>query len=169
PIYKFLRYDPVNKLPLGDESYTIILNSKAAEQTVPMPLRTLFKYVNTESVTPGDEFIETLDESIDGWNSGERVVQIMTLEQEILIRENKARKEAFAEGVENGIKKGIAEGKSIGIAEGKSIGIAEGKSIGMAAANKQTASALAAKGMPIEEIAEIISLSVSEVKTLLDS
>lgn len=85
----------------------------------------------------------------------------MTLEQEILIRENKARKEAFAEGVENGIKKGIAEGKSIGIAEGKSIG--------MAAANKQTASALAAKGMPIEEIAEIISLSVSEVKTLLDS
>ena len=106
-----------------------------------MPLRTLFKYVNTESVTPGDEFIETLDESIDGWNSGERVVQIMTLEQEILIRENKVRKEAFAEG----------------------------KSIGMAAANKQTASALAAKGMPIEEIAEIISLSVSEVKTLLDS
>ena len=143
PVYNFLRYDPANKLPLGDESYTIILNSKAKEESVPVSLKSLFRYINNEFVTAGDTFIENLDADIEGWNSGERVVQIMTLEQEILIRENKARKEAFAEGVENGIKQGVTEGKS------------------------EMIKAMAAKCMNEKDIAEVSGFTIEEINAIL--
>ena len=57
-------WDPRKNLPLGDESYTMILNSR----------------------------------SVESWNTGEKVNLIMTLEQEILIKESRARKEGNLQG-----------------------------------------------------------------------
>ena len=43
----------------------------------------------------------------------------MTLEQEILIKENKAREEGREEGIAQGREEGIAQGREEGIAQGR--------------------------------------------------
>jgi len=74
-VYRFSMFDEEKRLPLGDDSYTIILNSRA--------------------------------ESVRTWNTGEGVNLIMTLEQEILIKEARARKEGYAEGHAEGLATGL--------------------------------------------------------------
>lgn len=52
-IYSFQNYDEKNHLPLGDESYTLLLNSKCSEDKVPESLKALFQYINQGECTPG--------------------------------------------------------------------------------------------------------------------
>ena len=66
-------------------------------------MRELFQYMNESIVAKGNEFLKQLDHSVEAWNTGEGRYRIMTLEQEILIREAKARKEGHAEGRAEGI------------------------------------------------------------------
>ena len=86
-------FDDRNHLPLGDETYTIILNSKANAESVPPALQELFSYMNEGTVPDGNAFLQELDGAVESWNTGEGVKAIMTLEQEILIKEAKAREE----------------------------------------------------------------------------
>jgi len=104
PIYRFCMQEEDNHLPLGDETYTIILNSRASDTaSMPKELRELFQYMNESIVAEGNEFLKQLDHSVEAWNTGEGRHRIMTLEQEILIREAKARREGRAEGRTEGI------------------------------------------------------------------
>ena len=99
-IYSFQMFDREKGLYLGDGSYTILLNSKADRSVTPEPLQALFQYMN-ESIVPGDdELLHQIDAAVQSWNTGEGVNVIMTLEQEILIREAKAAKKAREEGRE---------------------------------------------------------------------
>ena len=96
PIYQFAMWDEEKSLPLGDGTYTIIVNSKAAG-SVPVPLEELFRYMNDSEIIGDNELIRRIDSSVELWNSPERRRTIMTLEQEILIRENNARNEGREE------------------------------------------------------------------------
>lgn len=100
--YRFSMFDEEKHLSLGDESYTIILNSKACDPQIPEPLRQLFMYMNEEIVTGDNKLLLQIDEAVQSWNTGERLEYIMTLEQEMLIKEAKARKEGYAEGHSEG-------------------------------------------------------------------
>ena len=70
----------------------------------------------------------------------------------------KLKKEAMQEGVKKGMQKGIQKGKQ----EGVKAGLQEG----MHRKAIQTARALLAKNMNIQEISEITGLSVEEIKSL---
>ncbi|MBQ9060613.1 MAG: Rpn family recombination-promoting nuclease/putative transposase [Firmicutes bacterium] len=109
PVYRFHMYDPKNSLPLGDESYTIILNSRCDDPTVPKPLRELFRYMNESEVSEGNQLLRRIDDSVADWNRGGKVRQIMTLEQEIQMRENKIRKEAREQGRAEEREKNVSE------------------------------------------------------------
>jgi predicted transposase/invertase (TIGR01784 family) len=58
------------------------------------------------------------------------------------------------------------KGKAEGIAEGKAEGKAEGITLGQQTQRRETAGKLKAKGMPPEEIAEIIDLPLEEIQGL---
>ena len=69
------------------------MNSTADEAVTPESLRGLFKYMNGKVVSEEDELVRRIDHSVGTWNSGEGVTMVMTLEQEIMIRETRARKD----------------------------------------------------------------------------
>lgn len=94
PIYEFQRFDRKLDLPLGDESYIIILNSKCSEKKVPKNLQSLFRYINESEVTPGDSFVERVHARVAALQESEEVRNIMTLEEEFRIRINRAEKAA---------------------------------------------------------------------------
>lgn len=96
PVYEFQRFEPKLNLPLGDESFIIILNSMCSEEKVPSNLRSLFRYINESEVTPGDRFLEKVHEQVEALQESEEVKSIMTLEEEIRIGWNEVRKEAEA-------------------------------------------------------------------------
>lgn len=81
-------------MPLGDESYIIILNSKCSEEKVPGNLLSLFRYINDSEVTPGDPFVERVHQRVAALQESEEVRNIMTLEEEFRIRINRAEKAA---------------------------------------------------------------------------
>jgi hypothetical protein len=68
----------------------------------------------------------------------------------------------LAPAYEQWYKKTIAEGKQIGITEGKQIGITEGKQ----AQSIQTARRMLSKNMPLEEIAELTDLPLTQIQSL---
>lgn len=90
--------DEKTHLSLGDETYAIVLNSTASEADTPSPLRELFRYMNDAIVPEGNDFLRQLDASVHSWNTGEGEKAIMTLEQEILIKEARARRKGIEEG-----------------------------------------------------------------------
>jgi flagellar biosynthesis/type III secretory pathway protein FliH len=105
-------------LPLGDETYTIILNSKASDKaSLPKPLQDLFQYMNTSIAAEDNEFLQQIDHSVEQWNTGEGRRMLMTLEQEILIKEARARREGHDEGYTEGHDEGFTEGHNKGSIE----------------------------------------------------
>ena len=102
PVYRFEMVEDNNpELHLHDESYTIVLNSRATGN-VPDELRQLFDYMNKGTVTEFDGFIQKLDESVALLNEGPERRRIMTYEQEIQM----ARLDAEAKGLEQGLEQG---------------------------------------------------------------
>ena len=101
-VYNFQMLDREKDLSLGDEQYTILLNSKADRSATPEPLQALFRYMNESIVSGDDALLHQIDASVQSWNTGEGVNVIMTLEQEILIKEAKAREEGLKEGYDKG-------------------------------------------------------------------
>ena len=47
-------------LPLGDESYTIIMNLKCDKSKIPEELKTFYAYANEQKVDENDDFIKRL-------------------------------------------------------------------------------------------------------------
>ena len=100
-VYRFsMLEEEENNLPLRDENYTIILNSKVSDkESVLKELRELFQYMNETIVAEDNELIKQIDESVATWNSGEGRHLMMKLEQEMQRRENMVREEGRQEGI----------------------------------------------------------------------
>ena len=114
PVYYFPRFDPKNNLPLDDETYIMVLNTKCRPERVPDNLKPLFAYINDHTQIQ-DEFIQRIEQRVQQYNSKEwRGIQV-TFEHYLL--EEKRRSQA----------EGRAEGRAEGIAEGRAEGIAEGE------------------------------------------
>ena len=65
-----------------------------------------------------------------------------------------------------GFEAGLEEGRAAGLAEGKLEGKAEGKTEGKAEFAREMARKLLAKGLPIEDIADITGLSAQELSSI---
>lgn len=61
---------------------------------------------------------------------------------------------------------GVNEGRAVGLAEGRAVGIAEGRAEGIAEGIKKTALRMRAKGIPVNDIAEVTGLTVDEIEAL---
>ena len=77
------------------------------------------------------------------------------------------RMEAHAEGRAEGRAEGLAEGMEKGLQKGRVEGREEGLAEGMDAANVRSIHRMVAKGMPAEEIADLLGLSVEYVTSHL--
>ena len=118
PVYFFQQYDVKNNLPLDDEAYIIILNTKCNPTLVPDQLKTLFAYIN-DPTRIEDSFIQAIDERVQQYNSTEwRRIQL-NLEQMMLEKEQrdieKGREEGRTEMQEEIAVKLLEEGLALGI------------------------------------------------------
>lgn len=133
--------DPQKFLPLGDNSYIIILNTRCSKE-VPEGLKALFDYINEGKVCTGDDFIGKIHNEVISLQHDEEVAQIMTMEEEYERRNTAARRE----GLEQGLEQGRAEGD--------------------AAATLRLARAMKAEGEYIEKISKYTGLTAAEIKEL---
>ena len=91
-------------------------------------------------------------------------------------RMNGAKAEGRQQGIQEGIQQGIQEGMQQGIQEGMQQGIQEGMQAGIQQGTQQgiqqgqinIARRMLAKGLDIEDIAELAGLSVEEIEKLKD-
>ena len=136
-VYFFQRMDPQKSLPLGDDSYIIIINTRCRHK-VPESLKALFDYINEGRVCTEDNFIEKVHNKVVELQQDEEVAQIMTMEEEYERRNTAARRE--------GLEQGRAEGD--------------------AAATLRLARAMKAEGEYIEKISKYTGLTAAEIKEL---
>ncbi|MBR3786671.1 MAG: Rpn family recombination-promoting nuclease/putative transposase [Firmicutes bacterium] len=106
-VYFFQHFDVKNNLPLDDEAYIIILNTKCDLKIVPDQLKPLYAYINNPNQI-SDDFIRKVNQKVMEYNSGEwRRVQ-MTLKEALdnkkteggLDMQQKIAKNMIAEGME---------------------------------------------------------------------
>ena len=81
PLYRFQTYDVKNRLPLDDESYTIILNTACEPEKVPEELRAFFAYINDPSKRDGSWLTQAIDERVRKYNTTKWRKRQMTLEE----------------------------------------------------------------------------------------
>jgi len=103
PIYFFQNYDIKNQLPLNDNTYKIILNTKCSREKVPEKLRAFYDYINDPNSAAKDEFVERLEDRVKQYNTSDWRRNLMTLAE--LMEQNQEI------GFEKGLEKGLAEGK----------------------------------------------------------
>ena len=117
-VYQFQNYDIKNRLLLGDESYTIVLNSKAEAGSIPKELETLFSYINEGKVNPGrDDFIDEVHQKVLELNGDEKLMGVMTLEMDRRMREDWAEERGRHEGLDQGIRAFVLSNRKDGISE----------------------------------------------------
>ena len=136
-VYFFQRMDPQKSLPLGDDSYIIIINTRCRHK-VPESLKALFDYINEGRVCTEDNFIEKVHNKVVELQQDEEVAQIMTMEEEYERRNTAARRE------------GRAEGEAAGREEMK----------------LELARTMKAKGMETQAITEITGLTSEDIEKL---
>lgn len=146
PLYEFEMYNAKNSLPLGDESYTLILNIMCEQEKVPEQLKTLYAYLRNGKADGKDTFIQKIHGEVAELNQREELKQVMTLEEEYRMEKQRS--------LEEGIEIGLKEGKQEGQKEGKE------------EMQKSIALKLKASGMGIQQIAEMTDLSVGEIEKL---
>ncbi|MGN0720376.1 MAG: Rpn family recombination-promoting nuclease/putative transposase [Anaerovoracaceae bacterium] len=138
PVYIFENFDRQNGLLLGDESFTILLNSKCSPEKVPEELSALFAYINDPTQGFGDDLVDNIERQVRKYNSEEWRRRHMTL-QELMDRN-------YEQGLEQGLERGRAEGE-------------------LEAARK-LARAMKADGEPVERISKYTGLSSEEIERL---
>ena len=117
-VYQFQHYDIKNRLLLGDESYTIVLNSKAEAGSIPKELEALFSYINEGKVNPGrDDFIDEVHQKVLELNGDEKLMGVMTLEMDRRMREDWAEERGRHEGLDQGIRAFVLSNRKDGISE----------------------------------------------------
>lgn len=142
PVYFFQRYDVQKQLPLGDQSYILILNTSCDPDKVPESLKALYAYVNDPANVSDDALIEKIDSQVKKYNgSGWRWMQV-TLEEHVKHMTYLARNE------------GHEEGKLEGLTEGDS------------SASRRIAAKLKTSGMAPADIAEVTGLSMEKIEIL---
>lgn len=102
PVYRFQMLDQKNHLPLGDEQYTLLVNTKSRSADTPKELQALYVYLERGEVTEGDPFIRRLHENVQIANENREVYSIMTLAEEMACREEFAREEGHEAGLKEG-------------------------------------------------------------------
>ncbi len=108
-VYFFERYNTKNHLSLGDQSYTIIVNTKGIGEDVPIGLKNLFSYINDGIIQTGDGFIKRIHEKVESIQEDKEVEYIMTLEEEYERRITAAERRASERGLKQGREQTIAE------------------------------------------------------------
>lgn len=104
PIYD-IRSTVINSgLPFKDESYTILLNTTAAESTVPDILRPFFEYVSSGKVIEGDELVQDIHKQVVSVNNDSDWREALMTWEEYL-------DDKLAEKYEQGKTEGKTEGK----------------------------------------------------------
>ena len=111
PMYRFQSYDVKNRLPLDDESYTIILNTACEPEKVPEELRAFFAYINDPSKRDGSWLTQAIDERVRKYNTTKWRKRQMTLEEMMNQRFDAGREEGIGIGREEGIGIGREEGE----------------------------------------------------------
>ena len=102
-VYDFEMFSRKLGLSLHDGTYTIILNTKAIDNSVPDGLRSLFDYINRTAINDNDDLIRNIHEKVVKLNMDkEWRIAMMTYE----------------ENLEQRYEEGLAEGRSQGLAEG---------------------------------------------------
>ncbi len=109
-VYFFEKYDVVNSLPYGDETFTIILNTTCPKEKVPAELRDFFDYVSDQEIAKGDPFIEHIHYMVEELNGRKEIEQIMTLEEELDVRYKLGKKEGREESAKDAARKMKAKG-----------------------------------------------------------
>ena len=131
-VYQFQNYDIKNRLLLGDESYTIVLNSKAEAGSIPKELKALFSYINEGKVNPGrDDFIDEVHQKVLELNGDEKLMGVMTLEMDRRMREDWAEERGRRQGRQEGLDLGRHEGLAQGITQGIRIFILDNREEGV--------------------------------------
>ena len=128
--------------PLGDESYTLILNIMYEEEKVPKQLKTLYAYLKSGEADEKDTFIQKIHGEVAELNQREELKQVMTLEEEYRMEKQRSLEEGIEIGKDQGIEIGLQEGK------------------------KSIARKLKESGMEIQQIVEMTDLSVEEIEKL---
>lgn len=142
PVYEFEMYNVKTSLPLGDESYTLILNIMYEEDKVPKQLKTLYAYLKSGEADEKDTFIQKIHGEVAELNQREELKQVMTLEEEYRMEKQRSLEEGIEIGKDQGIEIGLQEGK------------------------KSIARKLKESGMEIQQIVEMTDLSVEEIEKL---
>ena len=91
------------KLPLGDDTTKIILNTKGTLDDVSPEMKKLLNYIDGEA--PSDEFTEELEQAVKKVRDNEKWrLDYMTLQM--------SYQEKFEQGLEQGLERGIEQGIS---------------------------------------------------------
>ena len=149
-VYRFATMcENVQGLPLGDRRYIMFLNSKGSKGESNLDMDELFRYLNGGVEAIGmetkSELVTVLDKYVQRYN-----------------RNDDWRKEYMK--LEFLLKDKYDEGRTAGEAEGISIGRAEGE----ANERSRMIKSFKEQGFPIEAIAKAASISVEEVRNILE-
>ena len=82
PVYSFQMYEEKLNLPLGDEQYTMFLNS-TCKKNVPKELESFYRYLRTGEVTAGDLWLERMDAAVEAASLRKEVRRKVTLYDEM--------------------------------------------------------------------------------------
>ena len=140
PVYFFQHFDTENQLPLGDESYILILNTSCDAAKVPENLKALYAYINDPENTSEDTLMEKIDDQVARYNGSDWRWMQVTFEEHVKHMAYLAREEGKAEGLEEGTEHGRQQEK------------------------ESIAAKLKASGMASSEIEEITGLSQDEIQ-----
>ena len=146
-VYEFEMASPETGLKLKDESYTILLNTKAEIDSIPDKLKSFYNYIDKQVIDSSDDFIKDIHGEVVELNDDTKWRgAIMTIG------------DWLDEKYRDGLAKGKADGLVEGEAKGKAEGIVEGKT--------EVAKNLKNAGVPIDTIAKATGLSKEEIEKL---
>ena len=106
PLYDFSMTDRYSGLILGDESYTMILNTKADRNTIPEELRAFYRYVGGAEIDDSDDLIKSIHSQVIELNDDKDWRDALMTWGEML-----------EERYDMGKAEGLVEGKAEGLAE----------------------------------------------------
>ena len=113
-MYFFENYDVKKQLRLGDEAYTIILNTKSKKTDTNDEFKSLFEYIEDGKVNRQDKLIVSIHEEVKKLQKDPEVIKVMDLITDMKIKENRRVEKSRAEGRAEGLAEGRAEGRAEG-------------------------------------------------------
>ena len=120
--------DEKSNLSLGDESYTIILNTTAPKKKIPAELLPFYMYVNQLDIDDNDELVREIHEQVVELNNDSDWRDALMTWEEML---EEKLEEGYEEGFEKGMSDGVQKGLQQGIEQGIEQGIQQGKQQGL--------------------------------------